>query len=656
MEPALAWQSVQSQLQMEMPRASFDSWVRDTQFLSLEDGIVTIACHSAYAVDWLANRLESTLARLLAGMLNQAVEVSFVVCAQEDDQDEPEDDEPADNAEGTRTLIPVDATRYADEVHPERVVVIPGYTLRLMEQGDITPKQLSLWIGFRQAAGAWKGSKPVACKARNQEIIKFAMMSRAAFFREIDGQDNIARGLVEHIELPETKSTDSKGRWYQSANAYRVQAMPFLASADAACIEDLLQQTVKDCVTRAEAAEVVQAHLERLSGTDPAGWLQDVGRKISTHRVIQIVRKVLEIKGDMPTSLANAAEKVQDRVLGAFGNVVIRHYFLLTLAPYLGLSHAQAWAIIALRDRCWYDYETQAEHDFAIVHGGTKTLAKWVGASEKSVLRWLEDSRFTCLANLINVPDLPENWKANGTLVFRVRQLELLVSDLAGKSETPRSARGLRPEMDNSGSASGQSETPDADKVRLEFGQSETQTGQSETPVLDKMRLESGQSETLLNNLIKPLFRTSITPESKTTTGSANNSHDLQNEQVAAVANLGSWDKTILLNNLRVSPKIRAKLTSVEAWAIVSWLLYASSPVGSGIKSPENYALSRAAANRCGAGGDYDDFARKSPVDLVRLILGIFDGRETDLRSWERSMGSSNDRAQKLLPFLTGVG
>ena len=27
----LAWQSVLGQLQMEMPRASFDTWVRDTQ-------------------------------------------------------------------------------------------------------------------------------------------------------------------------------------------------------------------------------------------------------------------------------------------------------------------------------------------------------------------------------------------------------------------------------------------------------------------------------------------------------------------------------------------------------------------------------------------------------------------------------------------------
>jgi len=627
MEPALAWQSVLSQLQMEMPRASFDSWVRDTQFLSFEDGLVTIACHTDYAVDWLESRLGSTVSHLLAGMLNQQVRVAFVVNMDDDDDEEQDEPGSGDNA---KTIISVDATRYEDEVHPGRVVPIPGYTLRLMEQGDLSPKQLSLWVGFRQAVVAWKGGKPVTRKVRNQEVLKFALMSRAAFFREIEGQDEIAGGLVERIEIPESKSTDSKGRWYQCANAYKVQAMPFLASGDAACIEQILLDTVRNCVSRDEVPGAVLACLEQLANTDPAGWLRNVGKKIPTRCVLPIVRQVMELKGDLPLGLADAAERVQDRLLGAFGSVMISHYFLQTLAPHLGLSHAQAWAIIALRDRCWYDHETQAQHDFAIVHGGTKALAGWVGASEKSVLRWLADSRFTCLANLINVPDLPDTWKANNTLVFRVRQLELLVSELTGQSETPVT-----------------------DKVRLASGQSETQTGQSETPVLDKVRLEIGQSETPLNNLIKPHFKTSITPEFKTTSGSANNSHDSQNEPVVAVASLETWDKTILLNNLRVSQKMRADLISVQGWQIVSWLLFSHSLAGDGIKKLVGFPLARAVKTRCGAGGEYDYFAQKSPADLVRLILNQ---HGPDSRSWERIMGSSNDRLKKLLPILTGIG
>jgi chromosomal replication initiator protein len=74
-----AWQSVLGQLQLEMPRASFDTWVRDTCLTNYEDGIMTVAVRNAYARDWLENRLLSTVSRLLAGMMNRAVDVRFVV-------------------------------------------------------------------------------------------------------------------------------------------------------------------------------------------------------------------------------------------------------------------------------------------------------------------------------------------------------------------------------------------------------------------------------------------------------------------------------------------------------------------------------------------------------------------------------------------------
>ena len=58
-----AWTSVLSQLQVEMPRASFDTWVRDTEVVSLEDGRMTIATRNAYAREWLDSRLGSTVQR-----------------------------------------------------------------------------------------------------------------------------------------------------------------------------------------------------------------------------------------------------------------------------------------------------------------------------------------------------------------------------------------------------------------------------------------------------------------------------------------------------------------------------------------------------------------------------------------------------------------
>jgi chromosomal replication initiator protein len=74
-----AWQSVLGHLQMEMPRASFDTWVRDTHPITYENGLLTVSVHNAYARDWLESRLASTVNRLLIGILNANVSVHFVV-------------------------------------------------------------------------------------------------------------------------------------------------------------------------------------------------------------------------------------------------------------------------------------------------------------------------------------------------------------------------------------------------------------------------------------------------------------------------------------------------------------------------------------------------------------------------------------------------
>ncbi len=81
MTPEQAWQSVLGQLQMEMPRASFETWVRDTRAVRYDrnGGTLTIGARNAYAREWLESRLSSTVSRLLIGILNTSVCVEFVV-------------------------------------------------------------------------------------------------------------------------------------------------------------------------------------------------------------------------------------------------------------------------------------------------------------------------------------------------------------------------------------------------------------------------------------------------------------------------------------------------------------------------------------------------------------------------------------------------
>jgi chromosomal replication initiator protein len=86
-----AWQVALGQLQIDMPKASFDTWVRDAELVTYEDGVFVIGVPNAYARDWLESRLSSTVIRLLTGIMNRTVSVRFIVWQGEIEESELED-------------------------------------------------------------------------------------------------------------------------------------------------------------------------------------------------------------------------------------------------------------------------------------------------------------------------------------------------------------------------------------------------------------------------------------------------------------------------------------------------------------------------------------------------------------------------------------
>ncbi len=73
------WEAALGQLQLDMPRASFDTWVRDSELLAYEDGSFIIGVQNGYARDWLHERLSGKVQQLLTGIVGRSVEVRFVV-------------------------------------------------------------------------------------------------------------------------------------------------------------------------------------------------------------------------------------------------------------------------------------------------------------------------------------------------------------------------------------------------------------------------------------------------------------------------------------------------------------------------------------------------------------------------------------------------
>lgn len=94
MEGTQAWQSAVGQLQHEMPKSSFDTWVKDTKFLSCSENTFHIGVHNAYARDWLDSRLKTTLSSLLSGILDRSVGIQFQVIQDNPDAKEDESQPP----------------------------------------------------------------------------------------------------------------------------------------------------------------------------------------------------------------------------------------------------------------------------------------------------------------------------------------------------------------------------------------------------------------------------------------------------------------------------------------------------------------------------------------------------------------------------------
>jgi hypothetical protein len=73
------WQAALGELQLQMTKATFDTWVRNTRLLSCLDDVFVIGAQNAFARDWLENRLLTTVKRTLVGIVGHPVEVQFML-------------------------------------------------------------------------------------------------------------------------------------------------------------------------------------------------------------------------------------------------------------------------------------------------------------------------------------------------------------------------------------------------------------------------------------------------------------------------------------------------------------------------------------------------------------------------------------------------
>jgi len=95
MRPDQVWQATLGELQLQLNKPTFDTWLRNTSLLSHEDGLYVVGVDNAYNKDWLETKLSSTIKRTLTAITGQTANVRFVLWGSNEPPAEPEAAAPA---------------------------------------------------------------------------------------------------------------------------------------------------------------------------------------------------------------------------------------------------------------------------------------------------------------------------------------------------------------------------------------------------------------------------------------------------------------------------------------------------------------------------------------------------------------------------------
>jgi hypothetical protein len=615
MTPDEAWNSVLAQLQMEMPRSSFDTWVRDTHAISLVDEQMTIVARNTTTRDWLESRLTATVQRLLIGIVNQRVSVQFVVQDTNDAESEIMEDEEED-----LRIEPMQWLDYDRIVQPHKQVVVKGYLRRLgMEIGA---KAIWLYIGFHQAA--WQvhmNGKESGMALHSREIIRFSGLSFGAFWRLLRHQETQSQlnGLVKRIDPLHQRSyrRGRDGRPHRLPVRYQVCMTPRLTRSDSAAVYSRLTALLDQGVT------LITALRELLNITDVMELItpaESMSRDITIHTVMDMVR--LQTPDEYDAQVNYLAQELHRKIINALGDIHITHYFITKVIDEHNLTPAQAWLVTVARDMAYFNSRTGERRDRVTFQKGYQEMASLIGSNRyKTVQAWFHPQWTT--------------QQRGGDLSKFMVEVEPASSDSYLDLRVDSMPRAYRVLLDEPLDAIGNN-TPDAN-------------GSNSQTQVEGMAAATGRNMLDANGTVLNSLTPAINTQGKNTTN-----------PYTTVAVPAFWELKALLQQNNVHPKIQHELVQAQAsvHAFVSWVLYVASPESGKLSDPLGYAISRLRADPIAeAEGIFRQLADLSPAQLLSLIDGSSTRIEHPLApAWNRTMGFRNQLWQTVRVILFGKG
>ena len=79
MDAKQVWRAVLGELQVSLSPANFETWLKDTSLVDLDENRYRIAAPNGFARDWLDNRYRTLISQTLARVVGGSVQVEFVV-------------------------------------------------------------------------------------------------------------------------------------------------------------------------------------------------------------------------------------------------------------------------------------------------------------------------------------------------------------------------------------------------------------------------------------------------------------------------------------------------------------------------------------------------------------------------------------------------
>ncbi|WKZ48560.1 MAG: DnaA N-terminal domain-containing protein [Anaerolineales bacterium] len=632
-----AWSSVLTQLQMDMPRASFETWVLGTQALELKNDVLLVSTRNEYARDWLESRLTSTVQRLLVGILNQSITVQFIVGDTPREETEAEEtDEPELNIE------PVEWLDYDRIVQPHKQVVVKGYLRRLgMEIG---PKAVWLYVGFHQAAWRVQDQHQTFGKPlHSHEVMRFSALSNGAFWRLLKHatiQDHLT-GLVQRVDSQDTHRfrRGRDGRPHRSPIRYQVFMTPRLTRADATAVHLRLKTLIE------KHNSVSNALQEMLAVEDVMDLLTTLDMKLShppLNTVMDMAR--LETGENLSPEIERLAQELHRRIINCLGDIHIPHYFITETIHRYNLTPAQAWLITVARDMAFINSRTGERRDTVTFKRGYQEMAELIDSNRyKTVQAWLN-----------------EHWTSQqrgGNLSRFLQEIDLPDSKTYADLRVESMPRAFRVLLDEPLDADG------SNRVDANGSHMADADGSHSWTQMGALADANGIHMVDANGSVLNSFKHPLNTDKKNTS----TTQHTQSAKTAGAVAPDFWELESLLQKNDVHPKVQKELLEVQAsvHAFVSWVLYVASPQSGNLSDPLGYAISRLREHPLReARGVFRQFADLPPEELLALIDSTPTGAyelptkiEHPLaHAWKKAMGSNNPRLPVVREILFGEG